>query len=149
MAYGPKPIPVSIRFWKHVIKGEVNACWNWLGAKNQHGYGRLLVNKSPLYAHRISWELHKGPLQASVHLLHTCDNPSCVNPEHLKLGTQSDNMQDCFKKNRHPSAKITYEEAAEIRNLYKNTVTSYEALGRKYGVTGRTINYIINEGRRG
>lgn len=80
--------------------------------------------------------------------MHTCDNPLCVNPEHLQLGTRSDNMQDCYKKNRHPIVKISYEQATEIRKLYATGQYTQGALGKLYGVSYRTIGYIVNYERR-
>jgi hypothetical protein len=76
---------------------ESSSCWNWTGGKNDKGYGRL-GNK---YAHRISWEIHNGKkIPEGMFVCHHCDNPSCVNPSHLFIGTQKDNMRDMINKNR-------------------------------------------------
>lgn len=153
MAYGPKPLSPELRFWKHVTKGAENECWNWQGAKNQHGYGRLNVKGRPLYAHRISWGLHKGELAASVHVLHTCDNPSCVNPAHLKLGSQSANMQDCSNKGRNMFA-VTFEQAASLREKFaqlprhRSKMDFYAEAALLHNVSTRTIRYIVLEDRR-
>lgn len=81
-------------FWSRVAKGD--GCWLWLGSKNQYGYGRY----SAAYAHRIAWALTHGFMPGALSVLHRCDNPPCVNPEHLFLGMQADNMRDCVEKGR-------------------------------------------------
>lgn len=76
-------------------------CWEWLGARANGGYGLFAVqNPRRITAHRYSWELHNGPIPAGMHVLHHCDNPPCVNPAHLFLGTASDNMRDMLAKGR-------------------------------------------------
>ncbi len=93
---------VAERFWAKVRKGE--GCWLWVGAKQHNGYGYLHSGghsiRKPLRAHRVSWELHNGPIPDGLRVLHSCDTPCCVNPAHLFLGTQSDNMKDCAAKGR-------------------------------------------------
>lgn len=90
------------RFWAKVRKSK--GCWEWTGAKQHNGYGFIHtgghVIRRPLRAHRASWELHYGPIPAGLWVLHRCDNPSCVRPDHLFLGSRSDNMKDCAAKGR-------------------------------------------------
>ena len=74
-------------------------CWIWVGARNQHGYGVFYINGADHRAHRVSWFLHYGEWPASP-VLHTCDTPPCVRPDHLFLGTQADNMRDASAKGR-------------------------------------------------
>jgi hypothetical protein len=88
----------ATRFWKYVTKSD--GCWEWQGSRMPFGYGELNINKVPQCAHRLSWELHYGPIEEGLSVLHSCDNPPCVNPAHLFLGTQSDNMRDCASKGR-------------------------------------------------
>ena len=88
------------RFWSKVKKGSPNECWEWTAAKNNKGYGKFKFEGKMRKAHRISWQLHYGPVQNELHVLHTCDNPSCVNPNHLWLGSNSDNHKDMTDKDR-------------------------------------------------
>lgn len=89
--------PVETRFWSRVNKTD--KCWLWT-VSNDTRYGVMSVKGVPTKAHRISWELHNGEIPEGMSVLHTCDNPPCVNPEHLWLGTYGDNIRDAVKKGR-------------------------------------------------
>lgn len=92
------------RFWKYVKKTK--DCWMWDGAiSTTFKYGAIqgrdsFGKKIPIYAHRLSYEMHYGPIPKGKCILHICDNPPCVNPKHLRMGTQKDNMQDMWNKKR-------------------------------------------------
>ena len=90
------------RFWAKVQKSD--ACWGWIGSRQHNGYGYLhfggKTKRKPLRAHRVSWALHFGEVPEGLSVLHQCDNPSCVRPDHLFLGDRSANMQDCAAKKR-------------------------------------------------
>lgn len=108
------------RIWDHIKKeGD---CWVWTAHKHPFGYGMIMVNGIPTGCHRISWELTNGPIPHGMSVLHKCDNPSCINPSHLFLGTQDDNMKDRSKKGRapkgesHPMSKISEEMAIKIKH---------------------------------
>lgn len=132
------------KFWAQV--DQSNACWLWLGRKTDLGYGwitRKKVFKSPLPAHRYAWYLHTGEIPTRWQFVcHSCDNPSCVNPRHLFLGTPQANNADRDAKGRgifgekHWAAKLSEENVREIR---KSTGIGVRALGRKYGIGHRAI----------
>lgn len=89
--------------WERLINRVVfglSDCWHFCGARNAFGYGRLTVNGRLQVAHRLSYEAFVGPIPQGMSVLHKCDNPSCINPEHLWLGTYSDNRRDCHAKGR-------------------------------------------------
>lgn len=90
---------VSTRFWNRTVVTETG-CWEWQGTRNEHGYGGVSVNGRWRKAHQVSWELTHGPIPHGMELLHSCDNPPCVNPDHLSLGTHRDNMHDMSVKGR-------------------------------------------------
>lgn len=98
---GWKPRSLEERFWDHILIGET--CWAWTGGKDSFGYGKLwrgLGKTGRALAHRVSWELFYGPIPPGLQVLHRCDNPFCVCPGHLFLGTQKDNMVDMVFKGR-------------------------------------------------
>ena len=94
------------RFWDKVDKtGE---CWIWTASKNKKGYGRFGFGSRAQLAHRVSWLLSNGEIPDGMLACHTCDNPPCVNPSHLWLGTQKDNVVDMSSKGRHGCTKKTH-----------------------------------------
>jgi len=76
-------------------------CWEWNGARNDHGYGRKMSGSKESYTHRLAWTWANGPIPSGGHICHSCDNPPCCNPHHLFLGTREDNMRDSVRKGRH------------------------------------------------
>ena len=104
-----------------------------------------------LLAHHVSWELHHGPIPKGLHVLHKCDIPACVNPDHLFLGTQADNMRDKVKKGRQPyrrgeevqASRLTAQQVVDIRHDYALGVETHRSLGKKYGVSHHTIGVIV------
>lgn len=95
----PRPVLEERRFWARINKTET--CWLWTGAKHQHGYGVLRPKDGPMIrVHRLMWEREHGPIPKGMLVLHRCDTPSCVNPDHLFLGDQRENMRDMWAKGR-------------------------------------------------
>lgn len=140
-----KPTPME-RFMRFVQKSET--CWLWTGAKcNSFGHGRF-DNSS---AHRASWKLFRGPIPFGLHVLHRCDNPPCVNPNHLFVGTARDNILDCIAKGRrrnnapkgenHSDAILTESQVLEIRKLRALGFNNPQ-LAEKYGVSRENISAI-------
>lgn len=94
-----RPRNTVLTFWASVV--HTDTCWLWIGRTNgSEGYGKLSWHNADVYAHRLSWELHVGPVPLGLWVLHRCDNPPCVRPDHLFLGTHEDNMLDAARKHR-------------------------------------------------
>lgn len=87
------------------IEKQKNGCWIWKSSKTNSGYGKFNIRGKHMVAHRYSYELYKGSIPKGMCICHSCDNKLCVNPEHLWIGTQKDNIQDCKNKGRLPNLK--------------------------------------------
>lgn len=141
------PRPISDAFWEKVEKKSDDECWEWLASIQEDGYGSF---KGKL-AHRVSWELTNGNIPLGILVCHKCDNCSCVNPNHLFLGTQLDNMQDMVSKGRgydksgenNPKAKLTEKDVFEVHRM-RNSGISSKQIARNFGVTPTTIHYILS-----
>lgn len=122
MAKGPKPKSPAEKYAKYVVKGD--GCWGWIGPTTSTGYGAVHVKGTRRAgAHRVSYELHCGPIPEGMHVLHRCDNPPCTNPAHLFLGTPADNMRDASEKRRWPKTRPAIAGDAHYlrqRNLCKH-----------------------------
>jgi hypothetical protein len=139
------------RFWQKVSKSD--ECWTWIGSKDCDGYGVMSQHVNGIAkqrkAHIISYELHFGEIPTGICVLHKCDNPSCVNPEHLFLGTQADNQHDRKNKGRQAKgeangrAKLTEQDVRDIRYLYKTVDISQTGLANKYGVSQYSISQVV------
>lgn len=144
------------RLMDKVLPEPNSGCWLWTGGTNGRGYGKITVGRRPdgskfgAYAHRASWELHCGPIPKGMFILHRCDNPSCVNPEHLFLGTPADNVHDMLAKGRQAAmplprrgetnnkAKITEADVIAIRATRDNQ----DAVAAAYGVSQTVISNV-------
>jgi len=152
---------VAERFWNKVDKS--GTCWLWTaGQRNASGYGGFLYNGKHSLAHRVSYEIEIGPVPDGLLVLHRCDNPLCVRPSHLFLGTNDDNMKDMAAKGRSPkgdnhctrlrpelvrkgeaapNARLTEDKVKEIRRRYNNEEA--QALALDFGVSRDTIYGIV------
>ena len=135
--------PLAERFWEKVTRAAPDQCWMWAASKNAKGYGTIGVDYSSRLAHRVAWELETGPIPDGAVICHHCDTPGCVNPAHLFLGTQADNVADMRAKGRNNgprgerchTAKLNENDVREIR---ASTLKNAE-LARRHGVTGSMI----------
>jgi hypothetical protein len=140
-------------FWSKVSQQGFDKCWPWTGSKNEHGYGGVRINDSMYKAPRIAWYLTYKRDPAPYEILHKCDNPACVNPHHLFLGTHKHNGEDMKLKGRSTfgekdaMAKLTATQVLEIRAKYIPNVVSLSMLAREYGMSVRGIHCIVRRER--
>ena len=131
-------------FFEKIDKSDdENGCWKWQAALDGNDYGIFCVFKTNFRAHRFSYEWHKGLIPKGMMVCHTCDNPPCVNPDHLFLGTAKDNAQDMVKKGRNRTRVLTKKQKLSIRNSlrkrYYNRIGLIKYLAFKFGVLPGTI----------
>lgn len=158
---GRPTTPLDVRFWAKVDRRGPDECWPWTGSTSR-GYGYISPG-GPRHmivpAHRVAWELaNDASIPDGLWVLHRCDNPVCVNPAHLWLGTVADNNRDMFAKGRgwqqvhpermvrgerHHNSVLTDIEVREIRDRYESGETNQSALGREFGVSHSTIQRIV------
>lgn len=151
--------PAEERFWGKVQKTEdLWDCWEWRGGKTKHGYGVFWLKKrQPIGAHRFVYALTRGSVPDGLFVLHDCDNPSCVNPCHLSVGTQADNIADCQSKgrfrplsggskDRNPRARLTQVQVDTIRHCLANGETQTR-VALRYGISQGHVSSIA-VGRR-
>ena len=131
-------------FWNKVKKS--NRCWEWTGSRFPSGYGHLARTYPSGYAHRTSWILHFGKIRKGMCVLHKCDNPPCVNPDHLKIGTIQDNVRDRDIKGRYVSgmAKLNREQVKELRDKRLEGATLRQ-LSDEFSLTMSVISRICRK----
>jgi len=139
------------RFWEKVNKTE--SCWLWTGGKSTQGYGVFRYHGPYIYSHRFSYLLKDKEYDQSLCVLHSCDKPSCVNPDHLFLGTQKENMQDKLNKNRQAkglsiSGVLTEEDALSIIDLYKQGNTQ-RYISSLFNINQSQVSKIVSGSRWG
>ncbi len=152
------------RFWARAYRTE--GCWEWRGHRNgSFGYGRVTINGRRELAHRWAWLLVNGPIPEGLWVLHHCDNPQCVRPDHLYLGTATDNAHDRDIRNRgsrgaahaakmtvrrgsqNKRAKLTESQVAEIRRRYTGRYGQQQELAEEYGIHRMTLHRIVHRQR--
>lgn len=138
---------VESRFLSKIKRPEASECWVWTGCLSSKGYGRIKVCGKTEMAHRVSYKLYCGEVSDETNVLHHCDSPPCVNPDHLFLGTQADNIADMISKGRaklsHPGekakrSKLTWEQVNEIRA----SSLPLRKLAREFGMSWSAIGMI-------
>lgn len=151
--------PIEPRFWSKVIRSD-DGCWLWSGWTSR-GYGCIKVGGKKKLSHRVSWELHNGPVPDGLFVCHHCDTPGCVRPDHLFLGTSQENSADRDAKGRqakgskthrkhiprgegHTQSKLQECDVIEIRTLYASGAFEMSALARRFGVTRNLVSEIVN-----
>lgn len=160
-----KATPMEDKFWPKVRRTD--GCWEWIGARYRNGYGFINIRKpgkaTTKGAHRISWEIHNGPIPDGLVVCHRCDNPPCVNPLHLFLGTATENMRDMSAKGRalfgdknptrkhpecvsrgesHRPAKLLSGDVICIRRMSEYGITQ-NVIAKKFNVTQSNVSAII------
>ena len=142
---GKHSYPLSERFKRFVSYSSPDKCWHWIGGihgRKKCKYGTIRddhPSKKTLQAHRVSWILYKGTIPDGMKVLHKCDNSLCVNPDHLFLGNQRDNVIDCWRKNRHVH-KLTIDQAKSIRFDPR----PYKQICKTFHVSPMTVSMIKN-----
>jgi len=165
----PKKLPLEVRFWQKVDRRTPDECWPWL-AGHSSGYGCFKLGGKAVPAHRVAYQLIYGSIPQSIGqykscVCHSCDNPNCVNPNHLILGTMADNTADRDARGRaatgsrngrhtqpettargeqHGRSKLTATQVRLIRSLYAQGNTTHRQLGDQFGVSHTQIRYIVS-----
>lgn len=159
--------PFASRFWTKVDtagpvpahRPELGPCWVWTGTRLKAGYGKIRADapsREVLLAHRVSFEIHHGPIPAGWYVLHACDTPPCIRPDHLTAGPGTENMRDAQAKGRtagfiarprrgaaHHKAKLTATDVATIRERHARGGVTYRDIARDYGVNEATISRVV------
>lgn len=150
-----KKLSLKERFAEKIDKNSEKECHNWTGAIMKNGYGLIHVDGKQTLAHRVAWLLTYGEIPEGLFVLHKCDNTMYVNPTHLFLGTQDDNMKDAANKNRtfRPvgelcgASKLTWDKVEEIRNRYNQGNTTTRLLAKEYNISKSEIQLITSNKR--
>lgn len=137
--------------FERAFLGEPNSgCWLWMKGGGGDGYGCFYYNGERNWAHRVSWELYAGPIPEKVSVLHKCDTPSCVRPDHLFLGTRADNVADMVSKSRnqkgarHWNARLSESDVKSIRQTYSSGGVTQGAIARFFDIPRQLVHAIVH-----
>lgn len=150
----PSRRPLRERFEEKFVRGASNECWEFMGARDGSGYGSIGDGRGGVIGtHRLSYETYRGPIPSGKLIMHTCDNPPCVNPSHLEIGTFRENAIDCASKNRfgprfgtnNARAILSEKDIHFIRNKFKKRHKEFgaRALARKFGTSPSAIHDVL------
>lgn len=143
--------PLDERFWEKVIVRGEGECWSWTGATQYGGYGVLGSHGKRgklVRAHRLSYEIHNGPIPEGMVIRHSCDNPACTNPRHLAVGTYRQNIQDAMERNRvrahgrHGMAKLTEDAVTAIRSM-RSAGATLRAIAAEFHISSGHVSNIV------
>lgn len=146
---------MKARFWARVdVKIGRKPCWEWKALINDSGYGLFPHERRSLRAHRVAWSLVNGPIPKGLQVCHHCDNRKCVNPDHLYVGTQKDNIADMMDRDRgsgqftvernpKPKTKLTRDQVLEVRRLGAQGALSQKEIGRRFGIRQTNVSKIL------
>ena len=149
---------ILARIFNRIIINPDTNCWNWQGTVNLQGYATMGINRKTRLVHRVLYQLLGNTIPSKMLLCHHCDNPKCVNPNHLFVGTQSDNMKDSFNKGRikppiislygekNGMCKLTQDQVLEIRSLSSRGL-SYSVIASKFHISPSHAGHIITGSR--
>ncbi len=136
------------RFWSKVYKAPGAACWQWVGAVNDSGYGRFRNAGQTLPAHQFAWVFKHGPVPSGKLLMHKCDNRACVRPDHLEVGTHQQNMDDMVSKGRAGKGgsvrHLTEDVVRELRREYRTGDFTQKQLAEKLGLSVTLVRRALN-----
>jgi len=138
------------RFWSKVDKRGPDECWEWKPTLNTDRYCTFSIQGRSYKAHRIAYQLAIGDIPSGLCVCHSCDNPVCVNPAHLWLGTHAENMADMMRKGRQktwdkdPNTKLTPDDVRAIHRSYRRGLVSMREVGERFGIAARTVSNILS-----
>ena len=146
---GTKRLTIAERLVRYSQRNTITGCFEWTKSLDKYGYGKVSAHSKMVLAHRLAYEAFVGPLNG-MQVLHRCDNPRCINPEHLFLGTVADNARDMASKGRaymkpgelNPMVKLTEKDVVEIRRLVKSGVSMLDA-AKRLSTSFSTVRSII------
>jgi hypothetical protein len=146
-----KARPLAERFWDKVKRGGADECWPWTARVDDKGYGQFKVRHGLLLrAHQVSWDLHFGTRPDGAVVRHTCDNPPCVNPAHLELGSHGDNADDRETRGRTRGVTVVRRPASDIAEMRRARATgvSQRDIARAFGVSQPYVSRVVRGLRR-